>query len=184
MCQLLTEALLLAAGGALAGFVIASVTLSFLVSQMGDGDTPVQFLTTPLEWPVLLYGVGLALLTGLVCGLYPAWDAARTSAAATLKNAAGRHRPDAACRVRGEASFAAGHNLRRAADTYRPVSEESGELDGVDLGSKTDRVVDIHHFARDERPLVRGLPGIAGTRGIRTCCDSRRHRRDRRDLPG
>lgn len=89
MSQLLTEAMLLAAGGALAGFVIASLTLNFLVAQMGDGDTPVQFLTTALELPVLLYGIGLALLTGLVCGFYPAWDAARTSAAATLKDAAG-----------------------------------------------------------------------------------------------
>jgi putative ABC transport system permease protein len=56
---------------------------------MGQGDGPVEFLTTRLELPVLLYGAGLALITGLICGLYPAWDAARTSAASTLKDAAG-----------------------------------------------------------------------------------------------
>lgn len=90
MAQFLTESMLLAAGGALAGFAIASLTLDFLVAQMGSGDSAVSFLTTHLDGLVLLYGIGLALVTGLACGLYPAWDAARTPASATLKAAAGQ----------------------------------------------------------------------------------------------
>jgi putative ABC transport system permease protein len=90
MAQFLTEALLLAGGGAIAGLAVGAATLQFLVSQMGSGDAPVYFLTTTLEWPVLLYGVGLALLTGLLFGFYPAWEAARTAPASTLKNEAGQ----------------------------------------------------------------------------------------------
>ena len=90
MAQILTEALLLAAGGAIAGLAVGAATLQFLVAQMGSGDAPVYFLTTTLEWPVLLYGAGLALLTGLLFGLYPAWEAARTAPASTLKNEAGQ----------------------------------------------------------------------------------------------
>jgi predicted permease len=90
MVQLLTEALLLAGGGAIAGLAVGAATLQFLVAQMGSGDAPVYFLTTTLEWPVLLYGAGLALLTGLLFGIYPAWEAARTAPASTLKNEAGQ----------------------------------------------------------------------------------------------
>jgi predicted permease len=90
MAQLLTEALLLAAGGAIAGLAVGAATLRFLVAQMGGGEAPVYFLTTTLEWPVLLYGAGLALLTGLLFGFYPAWEAARTAPASTLKNEAGQ----------------------------------------------------------------------------------------------
>ncbi len=142
MRQLLTEALLLAAGGALAGIAIASVTLSFLVAQMGDGNSPVQFLTTQLEWPVLLYGVGLALVTGLICGLYPAWDAARTSAAVTIKDAA------------GHASSGRGVSRARRGLVCMQVTISAAlliptglflrslvNLMGVNLGFKTDRVV-------------------------------------------
>jgi predicted permease len=43
-----------------------------------------------LEWPVLLFGLGLSILTGLLFGLYPAWEAARSSSAVTLKNESGQ----------------------------------------------------------------------------------------------
>jgi TonB dependent receptor-like, beta-barrel/FtsX-like permease family len=142
MGQLLTEAMLLAIGGALAGFAIASVTLTFLVSKMGDGDTPVQFLTTRLEWPVLLYGIGLALITGLICGFYPAWDAARTSAAATLKDAAGQ-----ASSGRGVSRARRGlvcAQLMISAALLIPTGlflKSLVNLMRVDLGLKTERVV-------------------------------------------
>jgi putative ABC transport system permease protein len=142
MAQLLTEAMLLAAGGALAGFAIASFTLRFLVAQMGNGDSPVQFLTTHLEWPVLIYGIGLALVTGLVCGFYPAWDAARTSAAATLKDAAGH-----ASSGRGVSRVRRGlvcAQVMVSAALLIPTGlflKSLVNLTRVDLGLKTDRVV-------------------------------------------
>jgi predicted permease len=90
MAQLLTEAMLLAFGGAAAGLAAATLTLRFLVSQLGSGDSPVYFVTARLEWPALLYAMGLSLLTGILFGLYPAWEGARASTAATLKDEAGQ----------------------------------------------------------------------------------------------
>jgi predicted permease len=140
MAELLAESLLLAAGGALAGFGIAALTLNFLVARMGSGDAPVQFLTTGLEWPVLLYGTGLALLTGLACGLYPAWDAARTPAASVLKDSAvssGR----AVSRVRRGLVCA---QVMISAALLIPTGlflKSLVNLMRVDLGLKTDHVV-------------------------------------------
>ena len=89
IAQLLTEALLLSAGGCLAGLALAYLTLKLLLAQMG-GEMPLSFLTARLEWPVLLFGFGLSMLTGLLFGLYPAWEAARHSLAGTLKDEAGQ----------------------------------------------------------------------------------------------
>jgi predicted permease len=89
MGQMLTEALLLAAAGGIAGLGFAVVTLKLLLAEL-SGETPIHFLEAQLEWPVLLFGLGLSVVTGLLFGLYPAWEAARCSAAATLKNESGQ----------------------------------------------------------------------------------------------
>ena len=89
MGQLLTEALLLATAGGLAGIVLGSITLRLLIRQIA-GDEPVYFVTSQLDWPILLFAVGLSILTGLLFGLYPAWDSARVSLANTLKDESGQ----------------------------------------------------------------------------------------------
>ena len=83
--QMLTEALLLSAGGCLAGLGFAWLTLKLLISELG-GDAPTYFLTTRLEWPVLAFGFGVSMLAGLLFGLYPSWEAARNSVSGTLKD--------------------------------------------------------------------------------------------------
>jgi predicted permease len=89
MGQMLTEALLLAVAGGVAGLGFAVVTLKLLFAEMA-GEVPIHFLESQLEWPVLLFGLGLAAVTGLLFGLYPAWEAARGSSAATLKDESGQ----------------------------------------------------------------------------------------------
>ncbi len=89
MGQMLTEALLLAVAGGVAGLGFAVVTLKLLLAELA-GETPIHFLEAQLEWPVLLFGLGLSAATGLMFGLYPAWEAAQGSAAATLKNESGQ----------------------------------------------------------------------------------------------
>jgi putative ABC transport system permease protein len=59
--------------------------LKLLVAQIG-GEDQIYYLTSRLEWPVLLFAVALSIITGLFFGRYPAWDGARVSAAATLKD--------------------------------------------------------------------------------------------------
>jgi predicted permease len=89
MSRLLTEALLLALAGGVAGVFLGAATVRLLMSQMSDG-VPIYFLSAQLERPVLLFALGLSLLTGLLFGLYPAWEAARASLAGTLKGESGQ----------------------------------------------------------------------------------------------
>ena len=76
------------AGGA-AGMVLGAATLKLLIAQIAGGEQ-IYYLTSQLEWPVLLFAVALSILTGLFFGLYPAWDGARPSTATTLKDESGQ----------------------------------------------------------------------------------------------
>jgi predicted permease len=87
--QLLTEALLLAFAGGLAGLALGAVTVKALIAALA-GDTPIYFLSARLEWPVLLFTLGLSVGTGLLFGLYPAWEGARASLSTTLKDESGQ----------------------------------------------------------------------------------------------
>ncbi|HTS24544.1 MAG TPA: ABC transporter permease [Bryobacteraceae bacterium] len=89
MGQLLTEALLLAAAGGVAGILLGSASLKLLLYAF-SGDSPSYSLSSDLEWPVLLFAVGVSLATGLLFGLYPSWDAARTPLGTTLKDESGK----------------------------------------------------------------------------------------------
>ena len=90
MAQLLTEALLLALVGGLAGLLFGVATIRLLIHLMTASDTPIYFLTSQLDQPLLLFGLGLSLVTGLLLGLYPAWEAAQVSPATTLKDESGQ----------------------------------------------------------------------------------------------
>jgi len=89
VAQLLLEALLLAAAGGAAGLCLGWATLTALVAMLSNGET-IYYMTTRLEWPVLLFTLGLSVLTGLLFGLYPAWHAADASLSTTLKDETGR----------------------------------------------------------------------------------------------
>ncbi|HEV8414473.1 MAG TPA: ABC transporter permease [Bryobacteraceae bacterium] len=88
--QLLTEILLLSIGGGAVGLLLARAGIS-LLSEYGPAGK-LQF-----EAPVFWFGIAMSLVTGLVCGLYPAWSAARIPAADSLK--AGGHQRTAGKRT-------------------------------------------------------------------------------------
>jgi putative ABC transport system permease protein len=88
MKQVLTEAVLLALAGGAAGLLFASWTIRFLVLALSDGTIP-EDLTTQIEWPVLAFALGISVASGLLCGAYPAWEAARSSMAEVLKDQSG-----------------------------------------------------------------------------------------------
>jgi len=81
--QSLTEALLLASAGGIAGLGIAVITLKLLVLSWGGGAND-SFYAAGLNGPVLWFSLGLSFATGLLFGIYPAWDASRVTLAATL----------------------------------------------------------------------------------------------------
>jgi len=89
MSQFLTEALLLASAGGIAGIALGAATLKLLILEV-SADSPVYFITSQLEWPVLLFALALSMGTGILFGLYPAWEAARVSLGITLKDESGQ----------------------------------------------------------------------------------------------
>jgi predicted permease len=73
--QALTEVLLLAMAGGAAGLLIAKLGLRALTKYGPPGKA--EFAS-----PVFWFGAGLTLVTGIACGLYPAWSATRGTASA------------------------------------------------------------------------------------------------------
>jgi putative ABC transport system permease protein len=86
--QLLTESLLLAAGGAVLGALLARTLSGFLVNFLST-DNSRLFVDLAMDWRVLGFTAGLAALTCLLFGLAPAVKA--TSAPpARIMSSAGR----------------------------------------------------------------------------------------------
>src|SRR5256885_4775151 len=74
--QLLVESMILAAGGAAVGTLLAWGGLKFLVALMPQEIIPAEAVIQ-LNTPVLAFTLGVAMLTALVFGLVPALKAAR-----------------------------------------------------------------------------------------------------------
>ncbi len=86
--QLVTESLLLAAAGAALGLLAAGAISRFLVDYLSTGNSRL-FLELSIDWRMLAFTAGLAILTCLLFGLTPALRAVRTPPAAAM-NTAGR----------------------------------------------------------------------------------------------
>ncbi len=74
--QLLTESLILAITGAGLGVFLAYWSLGFIIDRLPEGSFPNE-ADFHIHMPVLLFSVGLALLTGILFGLFPALQLAR-----------------------------------------------------------------------------------------------------------
>jgi putative ABC transport system permease protein len=74
--QLLVESLLLALGGAILGSLLAWGGLKFIVALMPQDIIPAEAVIR-LNAPVLLFTLGVTVLTALIFGLIPAFKAAR-----------------------------------------------------------------------------------------------------------
>ncbi len=86
--QLLVESLALTLAGAAVGAFLAQFLTRYLVSFLSTGDEPV-FMELSLDWRVLAFTAGVAILTCILFGLTPALRATGTDPASALK-AAGR----------------------------------------------------------------------------------------------
>jgi predicted permease len=86
--QLLLESCLLAALGGVAGLIFLSWTVGLITSYMSFGT--VDPAVTRLNWGVTLFAGGLALGTGVLFGIFPAFHATRPDLATTLKGESGR----------------------------------------------------------------------------------------------
>ncbi len=81
--QSVLESLLLSLSGGVLGLVLAAVGLRVGVSYLPETLPRIDEIS--LDWRVVLFALGLSLLTGIGCGLIPAFAALRTSVNKTLK---------------------------------------------------------------------------------------------------
>jgi len=81
--QLLTESVLLGLAGGCIGLVLAKLGVRFLVGALADGLPRSGEIT--LDGHVLLYTLGISVLTGIVFGLIPAIKTLRPDTHETLK---------------------------------------------------------------------------------------------------
>jgi putative ABC transport system permease protein len=82
--QSLVEALLLSIGGGLLGLALATVVLRVGVSFLPE--TLPRVNSIGMDWRVVAFALGLAMLTGVLCGLIPAFAARRTGVNEALKD--------------------------------------------------------------------------------------------------
>src|SRR5712671_1734976 len=82
--QLLTESALLASMGGLLGLLFASASLSLLRAAL-PADTP-RLADVHINWQVLVFTGGLAIMTGLIFGLAPALQSSRQGFTDALKS--------------------------------------------------------------------------------------------------
>jgi putative ABC transport system permease protein len=81
--QTILESLVLSVAGGLAGLVLASIAVRVGVRLLPE--TLPRINEIGLDWPVIGFALGLAVLTGVICGLAPAFAAIRTNVNDTLK---------------------------------------------------------------------------------------------------
>ena len=81
--QAILESMVLSIAGGAIGLALAAVALRVGVSLLPQTLPRVNEIG--LNWPVMLFALGLALLTGFLCGLAPAFAAIRTSVNESLK---------------------------------------------------------------------------------------------------
>ena len=86
--QLLTESIVLAAFGAIAGLFVAKWTLDLIASMIPAEDA--GLIAFSLSPTMLMFAGGAAIVTGIAFGLFPSLHSTRPDLAATLKNQAGQ----------------------------------------------------------------------------------------------
>ncbi|MGE0816625.1 MAG: ABC transporter permease [Vicinamibacterales bacterium] len=173
LAQLLTESVLLALAGGLAGLLVARLTLAGMTAIMPSQVADV--FPTGLDAGVLLFALGVAVVTGLVFGLYPALHSTRPDLVGVLKSQAGQPGgARAASRFRtalATSQVALSMALLVAAGLF---IKSLYNVSRVDLGLKTDQLVtfeispelngysatqSIAFFERVEDALA-ALPGV------------------------
>ena len=87
--QLLTESLGIATAGALLGVLLAWRGLSLLVARLPENSFPAESVIK-MNWPVLLFSIGLVFFTSIAFGLWPALQLSRPQLARLVQSSSRR----------------------------------------------------------------------------------------------
>ena len=138
--QLLTESILLAAFGAVAGLFVAKWTFDLIASIMPADDG--GLFAFSLSPSMLMFAAATAVVTGIAFGLFPALYSTRPDLAATLKNQAGQ--PGGAKAARRFRTTLATVQIAMSMALLVPAglfAKSLFNVSRVDLGLKTDHMV-------------------------------------------
>ena len=178
--QLLTENLLLAALGGMAGILLAQWGSGALIAA-GPRDIP-RLAETTLDWRVLLFAAAITILTGLFTGIAPVLTAGRTDLVSALKDSARSSAGRRGQRSRNALvvaqiaitlvlAFAAGLLLRNliAAQTADPgfVPEHVLALELVLPSASYKSPQAIGGFYSQLERDLQGLPGVTSVGAVR-----------------
>jgi predicted permease len=169
----MTESVLLSAIGGAAGLLLAVWGKELLLKMTPEGLLP-NLTEIGVDWRVLAFAAGTAIVTGLLFGLAPAWQARKVDVNTALKENAGRG-PTGRGRLRGALVVAevamtlvllvgAGllirtfANLRGVAPGFDPHNVLTFQL--LLNGERYKAVQDAAAFYRDALERIRRLPGV------------------------
>ena len=97
--QLLTESLVLALSGGVAGVALAALLVKALIA-LGPQEIP-RLELTHIDGPTLLFALAVSLLTGLLFGLAPALQTSRTNLSGVMREGTRGSKGRAGSRARG-----------------------------------------------------------------------------------
>jgi putative ABC transport system permease protein len=100
--QALTESILLSTVGAALGLVFARWSSRLLAGMIGGGPVSVS-LELPLDLSLLGFSIALALITGILFGVAPAWRSVRLDVHEVLKSGGGSLTPTGRSLLSGKA---------------------------------------------------------------------------------
>jgi predicted permease len=177
MRQLMTESLLLAVAGGAAGLLIAAWTLRTVVNSIPQ-SIGASGLKPQLDPRVLLFALGLTLVTGVLFGLLPALRASAYSIGATLKeHASGTTGSTSNVRMRKSlmvAQVALTAVLLAAAGFF---AHSLRNLQNQDLGLRTEHVLqfsispqlsayDLQHEQNLVQQLTQNIQSLPGVKAV------------------
>jgi predicted permease len=170
LAQAMTEVTTLALAGGFIGIAVAYSTAGLLAAY--DPAAEKLLGGTPLNLPVLLFAMTVALLTGFVCGAIPAWRASRADATHALKEGGGSVSMRRAARFQF-ALVSVQIGLGTALLTSAGLLLHSFiRLSRVDRGYEVERTLALNiglpgrgheqrvEFFRSLTENIRGLPGV------------------------
>ena len=83
--QMMTESLLLSLLGGLAGLLLAFAVRNAIPRLLSSSWAPPSF-SAKFSWPIFIFAAAISILTGLIFGLAPAWQATRVQVSTGLKD--------------------------------------------------------------------------------------------------
>jgi len=171
--QLLVESLSLAFTGGLLGLAVAVWMDRALLSFLPSDGSPLTISMTP-DWRTLAFNFGVAVVTGLIFGLVPAFQSARPELAGTLKDQVGSIAGGTSVRLRkalvaaqvtlslllliGAGLFIRSlSNLKGLDPGFTTANLVSFAIDPPLSGYKPERSLDFYRQLRDN---LDGIPGV------------------------